>query len=82
MPLAKTREGGISREHEKNVKAAPTPKEGRYLIAHAHEGTMRSGSPPLIGCPWASAVRSPPLLEALALLLHRILPECDIFVTH
>ena len=30
-------------------------KEGRYLIALAHEGTMRRGSPPRIGSPWASA---------------------------
>jgi murein L,D-transpeptidase YafK len=41
-------------------------KEGRYLIAHAHEGTMRSGFPPHIGFSWASAERSPPLLDLLA----------------
>jgi hypothetical protein len=43
-------------------KGARRTKEGRYLIAHAHEGTMGSGSPPLIGWPWTSAERSPPLL--------------------
>jgi hypothetical protein len=31
------------------VEAARWTKEGRYLIALAHEGTMKSGFPPLIG---------------------------------
>ena len=53
----------VSRMHDKKVKAARWHKEGRYLIALAHEETMRSGSSPLIGSPWASADRSPPLLE-------------------
>ena len=35
--------------HDKKVKAERWTKEGRYLIALAHEGTMRSGFPPLIG---------------------------------
>ena len=42
-----TRGGG--RVHDKKVKEGRWTKEGRYLIALAHEGTMRSGSPPLIG---------------------------------
>jgi hypothetical protein len=40
-------------------------KEGRYPIALAHVGTMGSASPSLIGSPWTSADRSPPLLERL-----------------
>jgi hypothetical protein len=34
-----------SRVHDKKVKVRRWHKEGRFLIAHAHEGTMKSGSP-------------------------------------
>jgi hypothetical protein len=44
-----------NREHDKKVKVRRRHKEGRYLIAHAHERTMKSGFPPLIDSPWASA---------------------------
>jgi hypothetical protein len=37
-------------------------RRGDLRIAHAHEMTMKSGYPPLIGFSWASAERSPPLL--------------------
>ena len=39
----------------KKVKEGRWTKEGRYLIALAHEGTMASASPSLIGSTWASA---------------------------
>jgi hypothetical protein len=42
---------------------SPWSKEGRCLIAHAHEVTMGCALPSLIGFPWASPERSPPLLE-------------------
>jgi hypothetical protein len=38
-----------------SAAAARQIKEGRYLIALAHEVTMGSGFPPLIGLPWTSA---------------------------
>ena len=41
--------------HDKQAKERRWYKEGRYLIALAHEWNMKSGSPPLIGFPWASA---------------------------
>ncbi len=51
-----------NRVHDKKDKVRRWHKEGRYLIAHAHEGPMKGGSLPLIGFSWASAERSPPLL--------------------
>jgi hypothetical protein len=41
--------------HDKKVRERRWRKEGRYLIALAHEGTMGSGSLSLIGSSWASA---------------------------
>jgi hypothetical protein len=40
-----------------------TPAQGGAISDRpAHEVTMRSGSPSLIGSPWSSAERRPPLL--------------------
>ena len=42
----------------------------RFRIDHDHEEIMGSGFPPLIGSTWATAERSPPLLETGASRQH------------
>jgi hypothetical protein len=58
----KTVAGELPKERFGKSHVRRENKEGRYLIALAHEGKMKGGLPPLIGSPWASAERSPPLL--------------------
>ena len=55
--------GGVISGRELPVWHAPVCGEGRNVFAHVHVGTMESASPSLIGIPWASAERSPPLLD-------------------
>ena len=55
-------------------------KEGRYLIAHAQELTMKKRFPSTHWRVMGIGGRIPPLLEALALLIRRILPWFDFFV--
>jgi hypothetical protein len=55
MRVAVNGESHLIGNRKPPVSTTCEPKEGRYLIAHAHELTMISGLPPLIGSPWTSA---------------------------
>ena len=54
------------RRRDKKVKEKRCHKEGRYPIALAHERTMGSASPSLIGFFMGLGGRIPPLLDAFA----------------
>ena len=72
--------------HRRTDSAAPwveggaTDQGGAISDRPAHEWTMGSGFPPLIGSPWASAERSPPLLGARVRQISRIIAMADLFV--